>query len=208
MTQTIGIIGTGMIGGQLARLSVAAGFNVILSNSRSPDSIKDLVGELGERARAATPPDAARASDLVVAAIPFGVYTKLPAEALVGKIVIDTMNYYPERDGIMREVKTDTISTSELVQRHLSESSVVKALNNMDYIRLFTCGRPKGSPERSAIPAAGDKSQGKLTPEEADSYFMQAPGAVVTSEQVKALLAKAVRHDKMAGSMAAFRESL
>jgi 8-hydroxy-5-deazaflavin:NADPH oxidoreductase len=252
MTQTIGIIGSGMIGGQLARLSVAAGFDVILSNSRSPDSITDLVRELGERGRAATPPDAARASDLVVAAIPFGVYTKLPAEALVGKIVIDTMNYYPERDGIMREEKTDTISTSELVQRHLSESYVVKAFNNMDYIRLFACARPKGSRERSAVPVAGDnveaktvvmqfidtigydavdmgrladswrsepttpvyvfpyivKSQGRLTPEEADSYFMQAPGAVVTSEQVKALLAKAVRHDKMAGFMAAFRESL
>ena len=160
MTQTIGIIGTGMIGGQLARLSVAAGLNVILSNSRSPDSITDLVGELGERARAATPPDAVRASDLVVAAIPFGVYTKLPAEALVGKIVIDTMNY-PERDGIMPEVKTDTISTSELVQRHLSESYVIKALNNLDYIRLVTCARPKGSSDRSAVPVAGDNAEAK-----------------------------------------------
>ena len=119
MTQTIGFIGAGMIGGQLARMSIAAGFNVILGNSRSADTITDLVKELGDRARAATAPDAARGSDLVVAAIPFGAYTKLPAEALVGKIVIDTMNYYPERDGIMPEVKTDTIATSELLRQFM-----------------------------------------------------------------------------------------
>ncbi len=91
-----------MIGGQVARLSIAAGFNVILSNSRSPQTLEALVKELG--ARAATPADAARESDLVVAAIPFGVYSKLSNDALAGKIVIDTMNYYPERDGHMPEV--------------------------------------------------------------------------------------------------------
>jgi predicted dinucleotide-binding enzyme len=251
MTQTIGIIGTGMIGGQLARMAVGAGFNVILSNSRTPDTLADLVGELGERARAATTADAARASDLVVAAIPFGVYTKLPVDALAGKIVVDTMNYYPERDGTMPEVKTETISTSELVQRHLPESYVVKALNNMDFIRLLTCARPSGSSGRGAVPIAGDdakaksvvsqfidaigydtvdmgtladswrsepttpvyvfpyiaKSPGTFTPEAAEAYFMHAPGAVVPSELVKAQLAQAVRHDKMAGYMAAFRES-
>ena len=87
MTGTIGIIGTGMIGGQVARLAIAAGLDVILSNSRGPETLADLVAELGERARAATPAEAAREADLVVASIPFVAYTKLPAEALSGKIV-------------------------------------------------------------------------------------------------------------------------
>jgi 8-hydroxy-5-deazaflavin:NADPH oxidoreductase len=136
MTQTIGIIGSGMIGGQVARLAIAAGLNVILSNSRAPETLANLVAELGEHARAATPAEAAREGDLVVASIPFVAYRKLPAEALSGKIVIDTMNYYPERDGEIPAVKTDTIATSELVQRHLAHSHVVRALNNVDWVRL------------------------------------------------------------------------
>jgi predicted dinucleotide-binding enzyme len=161
MAQTIGVIGTGMIGGQVANLAIAAGLNVIISNSRGPGTLADLVAELGERARAATPAEAAREADLVVASIPFAAYTKLPAEALSGKIVVDTMNFYPERDGDMPEVKTDTIATSELVQRHLAHSHVVRALNTIDWVRLFKRARPAGTPDRSALPIAGDNADAK-----------------------------------------------
>jgi len=80
MTQTIGFIGIGAIGSALARLAVAAGLDVVLSNSRGPDTLAELVTELGDHARAASPAEAARAGNLVVAAVPFSVYQQLPAE--------------------------------------------------------------------------------------------------------------------------------
>ena len=163
MAKTIGIIGSGMIGSQTARLAVAAGFNVVISNSRGPESLADLIAELGNTARAAHTEENIKVSDIVVAAIPFGAYKKLSPELLAGKIVIDTMNYYPERDGVMDEVRTDIIASSEIVQNQLPKSHVVKGLNNMDFIRLLSCARPGGSPERSALPIAGDFGDAKAT---------------------------------------------
>jgi predicted dinucleotide-binding enzyme len=172
MAHTIGCIGSGAIGSALARLAVAAGLNVVMSNSRGPDTLADLIGELGDQARAATPVEAARAGDLVVATVPFNRYRQLPAEALTGKIVIDTMNYYPERDGRMAEVETGEVTTSKLVQRHLAGSRVVKALHNLDYRRLFVSVRPSGAADRRALPIAGDDAAAKA----AVARFMDAIG--------------------------------
>src|SRR5512140_1374868 len=96
---TIGIIGTGKIGSQVARLAVKNGYSVVLSNSRGPETLKDLVAELGPRARAASPAEAGASGDIVVVSVPLKAYRDLPAEPLAGKVVIDTCNYYPERDG-------------------------------------------------------------------------------------------------------------
>ncbi|MBP2326008.1 putative dinucleotide-binding enzyme [Kibdelosporangium banguiense] len=159
MTKTLGLIGTGMIGSALARLAVAAGLDVVLSNSRSP--LTDFVAELGDHARAATPAEAAQAGDLVVATIPLKAYNQLPAAALAGKIVIDTMNYYPQRDGNIAELDSAELTSSELVQRHLADSRVVKAFNNIDFHRLSTSARPAGSPDRSALPIAGNETDAK-----------------------------------------------
>lgn len=156
MTKTLGLIGTGMIGGTLARLATAAGLNVVLSNSRGPGTLIDLVTELGDHARAATPAEAARAGDLVVATIPLGSYDQLPAAALDGKTVIDTMNYYPQRDGRIPELDTSELTSSALVQRHLAGSHIVKAFNNIAFINLATSARPTGAHDRSALPIAGD----------------------------------------------------
>src|ERR687895_1966971 len=101
---TIGLIGAGMIGSTVARLAVAAGYDVVLSNSRGPETLTQLVDELGPHARAATPSEAAEAGDLVVASIPLKAYRSLPTEPLAGKIVIDTNNYYPGRDGQFPEL--------------------------------------------------------------------------------------------------------
>jgi 8-hydroxy-5-deazaflavin:NADPH oxidoreductase len=161
MTKTLGLIGAGMIGGALARLAVAAGLDVVLSNARGPETLADLVAELGEHARAATPGEAAQAGDLVVATIPLGTYDRLPAAALTGKTVIDTMNYYPERDGRIAELDSGELTSSALVQRHLAGSRVVKAFNNIDFHRLFTGARPAGAPDRSALPIAGDDPAAK-----------------------------------------------
>src|SRR5262245_21020729 len=123
-TKTLGLIGSGMIGGALARLAVAAGLDVVLSNSRGPKTLAELVAELGEHARAAVPAEAALAGDLVVATIPLHAYRQLPVAALTGKTVIDTMNYYPDRDGRITELDTGTRTSSALVQQHLSGSQV------------------------------------------------------------------------------------
>ncbi|WP_369032902.1 NADPH-dependent F420 reductase [Streptomyces adonidis] len=161
MAKTLGLIGSGMIGGALARLAVGAGLNVVLSNSRGPETLADLVAELGPQARAATPDEAAQAGDLVVATVPLGAYEQLPAAALAGRTVIDTMNYYPDRDSRIAELDAGEQTSSALVQRHLAESRVVKAFNNIDFRRLFTSARPAGAPDRSALPVAGDDAAAK-----------------------------------------------
>ncbi|MGW1714114.1 NADPH-dependent F420 reductase [Streptomyces sp. NPDC002156] len=161
MAKTLGLIGSGMIGGALARLAVGAGLNVVLSNSRGPETLADLVAELGPQARAATPEEAAQAGDLVVATVPLGAYELLPAAALAGRTVIDTMNYYPDRDSRIAELDAGEQTSSALVQRHLAESRVVKAFNSIDFRRLFTSARPAGAPDRSALPVAGDDTAAK-----------------------------------------------
>jgi 8-hydroxy-5-deazaflavin:NADPH oxidoreductase len=102
---TIGFIGAGHIWSQLARLAVAHGYDVIVSNSRGPETLSELVKELGPRAKAATPEQAAKRGDIVVVTIPLKNYTQVPVEPLVGKVVIDTNNYYPQRDGYIPELE-------------------------------------------------------------------------------------------------------
>jgi 8-hydroxy-5-deazaflavin:NADPH oxidoreductase len=155
---TIGFIGTGMIGGTLARLAVAADLDVVLSNARGNT---DLVDELGKQARAATVAEAAKAGDIVVASIPLNAYTQLPADALAGKVVIDTMNYYPQRDGRMAVLDSNELTSSELVQRHLAGSRVVKAFNSLDFHRLSTLARPSGADDRSGMAIAGNDPEAK-----------------------------------------------
>jgi 8-hydroxy-5-deazaflavin:NADPH oxidoreductase len=156
VNKTIGLIGSGMIGGAVARLAVAAGLDVVLSNSRGPETLTGLVAELGERARAATPNEAAGAGDLVVATIPLRAYERLPAAALAGKIVIDTMNYNLERDGRIAELDGNGLTSSALLQRHLAHSRVVKTFNTIVCTHLLALARPSGAADRSALPIAGD----------------------------------------------------
>jgi len=160
---TIGFIGSGHIGGTVARLAVAAGHDVVLSNSRGPDTLSDLVGELGPHARAATPAEAAAAGDLVVVSIPLKAYRQVPVEPLRGKAVIDTNNYYPQRDGHIAELDDGTTTSSELLQAHLPDAHVVKAFNNIYFGHLGDLPRPAGSPERSALAIAGDDDAAKQT---------------------------------------------
>lgn len=159
--QTIGLIGAGHIGSTVARLAVAAGYDVVLSNSRGPETLADLVAELGPSARAATSAEAAAAGDLVVVTVPLKAYCDVPVEPLAGKTVIDTNNYYPERDGQFPELDDESTTTSELLQAHLPASHVVKGFNNIYFEHLRTLARPAGSPERSVIAIAGDDDTAK-----------------------------------------------
>jgi predicted dinucleotide-binding enzyme len=158
---TIGFIGSGHIGSTLARLAVAAGHDVVLSNSRGPETLADLVGELGPRARAATPAEAAGAGEIVVVTIPLKSYREVPIEPLRGKVVIDTNNYYPQRDGHIAELDDESTTVSELLQAHLPASTVVKAFNNINYAMLRELARPAGDPERSVLAIAGDDAGAK-----------------------------------------------
>jgi 8-hydroxy-5-deazaflavin:NADPH oxidoreductase len=158
---TIGFIGSGHIGSQLARLAVATGYDVVMSNSRGPETLAGLVKELGPRARAATPVDAAKAGDMVVVTVPLKNYRAVPAPPLAGKIVIDTNNYYPQRDGHIRELDDESTTTSELLQAHLPESKVVKAFNHIYAADLTAHGMPPGSRGRRALVIAGNDSQAK-----------------------------------------------
>src|SRR3954463_10004909 len=152
---TIGLIGSGHIGGTVARLAVDAGHDVVLSNSRGPETLADLVDQLGPRARAATAADAAAAGDVGVVTIPLKADPEARVEPLRGKVVIDTNNYYPERDGHIAELDDESTTVSELLQKHLPESRVVKAFNNIYFSHLARLQRPSGHPERSVLPIAG-----------------------------------------------------
>lgn len=160
---TLGLIGSGNIGSTVARLAIAAGYHVVLSNSRGPETLADLVDELGERARAGTPEEAAAAGDLVVVTVPLKAVDDVPVEPLRGKVVIDTCNYYPQRDGHIGALDDESTTTSELVQAHLPESHVVKAFNNIYYEFLGDLARPAGAPDRSVLALAGDDDAAKKT---------------------------------------------
>jgi predicted dinucleotide-binding enzyme len=158
---TVGLIGSGRIGGTLARLAAAAGYDVVLSNSRDPHTLDDLVADLGPRARAATPVEAAAVGDLVVVSVPLHAYQAVPAGPLAGKPVIDTNNYYPRRDGHIDDLDTGAVTSSELLQRHLPGAHVVKAFNNIFFRHLASLARPAGADDRTALPIAGDDAAAK-----------------------------------------------
>lgn len=158
---TIGLIGAGHIGSQVARLAVSHGYDVVISNSRGPDTLSELVKELGPRARAGTVDAAATAGDIVVVTIPLKNYRQVPVAPLAGKVVIDTNNYYPQRDGHIPELDDESTTTAELLQRHLPASKVVKAFNHIYAAQLTTDGRPAGTPNRRALVIAGDDAGAK-----------------------------------------------
>jgi predicted dinucleotide-binding enzyme len=159
----IGIIGSGNIGGTLARLWAGAGHEVILANSRGPESLAGLVAEIGPAAAAATPAGAAEAGEVVIVAIPFFRYTDLPAPALAGKIVVDATNYYAGRDGSFPEIQAGRGGSSELLAAALPGANVVKAFNTIHFRHLAGDGVPSGTPGRRAIPIAGDDPIAKST---------------------------------------------
>ncbi len=158
---TIGFIGAGHIGSTLAQLAITHGYDVVVSNSRGPETLTDLVEKLGDRARAATAAEAAEAGDVVVVTIPTKNIGDVPVEPLAGKVVIDTNNYYPQRDGQIAELDDESTTVSELLQAHLPTSHVVKAFNHIMFSDLATQGVPAGTPGRRALAVAGDSDEAR-----------------------------------------------
>ncbi|NJQ00354.1 NAD(P)-binding domain-containing protein [Streptomyces sp. PLAI1-29] len=156
----IGIIGAGHIGSTLARHFTRVGYDVAVSNSRGPRSLDGLVAELGPRAQALTPEEAARFGEVVVVSIPFGRWHELPSAELSRKVVIDTSNYLPERDGHERDLDQDTITSSQKIRAHTG-GNVVKAFNALPWQDLRDGSRPKGAPDRLAVALSGSDEDGK-----------------------------------------------
>jgi 8-hydroxy-5-deazaflavin:NADPH oxidoreductase len=159
LSLNIGVVGSGNIGSNVAKLFANAGHEVVVSNSRGPESLVSLVEEIGPQVRAATVEEAADFGEVVLVAMPFFAYETLPADQLSGKVVVDAMNYYAGRDG---EVEFNGLSSSEAVARHLPGSRVVKAFNTMYYETLRSEGRPSAPvEERLVLFVAGDDEETK-----------------------------------------------
>lgn len=153
----IGIIGAGNIGATLAKLLVERDHEVIIANSRGPQTLAGLVESLGPRASAATVEEAAQAGEVVIEAIPFGKVATLPAAALAGKVLITASNYYPGRDGPM---DLGGLTHSEYVHRQVPQAHVAKAFNTIYFEHLRVEGdRAKPAAQRRVIPFAA--SDGK-----------------------------------------------
>lgn len=153
---TIGFIGAGHIGSQVARAAIAKGYDVVLSNSRGPETLSELIAELGEKASAATTAEAGAAGDLVVVTVPLRALADVPVEPLAGKIVIDTNNYYFERDGHIAALDEKRETTSGLLQKHLPDSRVAKGFNHIGSPDITTDGSPAGTENRRALATASD----------------------------------------------------
>lgn len=148
---TFGIIGAGHIGSSLAQAFIGLGHDVVIANSRGPETLSDLIAALGPQARAATAVEAAEAGKYVVVTVPLGAIDQIPVEPLRGKIVLDTNNYYFERDGHIDALDRGETTTSEMLQEHLPESKVVKAFNHIMFSEINTTGSPFGTDSRRAL---------------------------------------------------------
>jgi len=155
----IGIIGAGFVGRAISKLALKAGHQVMLSNSRDPKTLFTLTRTT--QCQAGTPQQAAEFGDVVVIAIPLEAYRSVPAAPLVGKVVIDANNYYPDRDGRIPELDQHQTTTSEMLAKHLPESRIIKAFNAIRMDDLLNDGLPASAAERRALPIAGDDAQGK-----------------------------------------------
>ena len=153
---TIGIIGAGHIGSQIARAAVANGYDVVIANSRGPETLTELVAELGPKARAATARQAAEAADVAVVTVPFKAYASIPVEPLAGKIVVDTNNYYFERDGHVPALDDGLETVSGMLQQHLPTSRVAKGFNHIRSAEITTDGKPAGAADRRALATSSD----------------------------------------------------
>jgi len=166
---TFGILGAGQAGATLARVAVGVGYDVVIANSRGPETLAGLVRELGPRARAATASEAAAAADFAMLAFPYVPGAHLPADELAGKVVIDNNNYMDWRDGRFPEIDAGRTTVHELRQAQLPVSKIVKAFTHVQFherhpIRVpadrlpavVRLARPAGHPERKALVVSSD----------------------------------------------------
>ncbi|KQW49546.1 NADP oxidoreductase [Pelomonas sp. Root662] len=152
----VGIIGAGEVGSQLARAAIQLGYEVVIANSRKPETLQGLIEELGPSARAATAAEAAAEGDFVVIAVPLQLVNNMPVDELAGKVVLDTNNYMIWRDGHYAEIDEGRKTVYELRQEHLPRSKVVQAFTHIQAPRITTAGQRAGAPRRLALPVSSN----------------------------------------------------
>jgi predicted dinucleotide-binding enzyme len=215
----IGIIGAGHIGATLTRRLRALGHDVSVANSRGPQTLGALAKETG--AHAVTVPEAPKDKDLVIVTIPEKSVPQLPKNLFesVGRdtVVVDTGNYYPQRDGRIAAIEGGT-TESRWVSQQIGRP-VIKAFNTIHAQHLLENGRLAGTPNRIALPVAGDDAKAKAVvmklvddlgfdPVDAgslDESWRQQPGTPVYGADLDAARAKRALADAPPERPANFR---
>ena len=154
------IIGAGLVGKAVARLAVEAGYDVVLANSRDPETLSAFAKDLGPRARTGTVDEAISASDIVTLSIPIAASEQLPGDRFAGKVVIDQTNYYPAF-GANDILDRAELTSSELIAKRLPGAKVVKGLHNLSWLHMKADATPTGSANRTTLPIAGDDAGAK-----------------------------------------------
>src|SRR3989475_12754308 len=158
--QRIAVLGAGHVGPVIARLALDAGFEVAIAASGSPENLELITQVVMPGVEARWAADAVAAADIAVLAIPLHRFPALEPALLAGKLVVDAMNYWAPADGVVPMFQGQELSSSEIVQRRLSQSTVIKSLNQIAYQDLEDGRRPAGSPDRHAIGVAGNDAGG------------------------------------------------
>jgi len=154
----IAVLGAGHVGPVIARIALDAGFEVAIATSGNPDNLELITQVVMPGVVARWAADAVRTADLVVLSIPLHRFPALDPALLAGKLVVDAMNYWAPADGVVAMFQDQRLSSSEVVQRRLTQSTVIKSLNQIAYQYLDDGRRPAGSLDRHAIGVAGDDS--------------------------------------------------
>jgi hypothetical protein len=157
----IGLIGAGRVGSAVSTAAVERGYEVLISNSREPETLRKFVEELGPLARMGSPTEAAEFGDIVLIAVPFHAYQILPVGPLARKVIVDANNYFTDRDGQFTQLVVGEITSSELIAAHMPESKIVKAFNVIRAAEILTDALETGHPHRRALPIAGDDAEAK-----------------------------------------------
>jgi predicted dinucleotide-binding enzyme len=152
----LGIVGAGKAGTTIARAAVAGGYDVAISGSGSAERIELIVEVLAPGARALTTDEVVRYAGLIVLAIPMHRFRELGRDLFAGKILVDAMNYWDEIDGVDEQFETAPAGTSVLVQEWFASAKVVKSLNHLGYFKFEKSRRPRGTPGRIGMAAAGN----------------------------------------------------
>jgi 8-hydroxy-5-deazaflavin:NADPH oxidoreductase len=152
----IAVLGAGHVGPVIARVALDAGYHVAIAASGDPEKIALITQVLAPGAEPRWAAEAVDDSDLVVLAIPVHKFAAFDSALVAGKVVLDAMNYWPPVDGVQDLFEDRRYGSSELVQRRLDRSTVVKTLNHIGYHELDEERRPLGSPQRRALGVAGD----------------------------------------------------
>jgi predicted dinucleotide-binding enzyme len=152
----IAVLGAGHTGPVIARVAIEAGYQVSIAASGDPEKIELIAQVLAPGAKPRWAADAAEEADIVVMAIPLHKFATLDPAVVAGKLVVDTMNYWPPVDGVQEMFEDRRFGSSEIVQQRLARSTIVKTLNYIGYHELDDERRPAGSPERRALGVASD----------------------------------------------------